>query len=273
MENDTKSKCNGLKEDEVYELKDTDFFSNQVGPDGSPIEGTAPESITLAIFELTNGNRFEFVGAKIEDNEVGVREIGGGPRESAPTFQPTSRMTVSEMYLKLAPKETPIPSMILSLDEKINKNNYKSVEFLETPILIDLDEIGIKSIETDSHYCDGGYNSFKHDFCDAASVTSNTWWWCDPQQHFHWRDRWTTNHKRRNSLGITAACGGGLGSTIHYYKNAFGNWKHNHTWTIPSGYWQWTKWEGGSKRDRWIRHHPLPQGGNSYVRCVSFFWT
>lgn len=253
-----------------------DFLTAGLGPDGEPVEGGTPESITLARLELTNGNLFEIVGIKNgrEGNEVGIRELGGGPRDSAPTFYP-NRLSILEMYIKLVSKGTPIPKMLAKSDKNVDKAFLKKrevVKFIEEPILVDLDKRGITSVETDSHYCSGGYNSFQNDMCADASYPSNTWWWCDPAANFYWRDRWTTNHKRKNSLGITAACSGPA-STAHYYKNIWGNWKHNKTWHLPSGYWHWTKWEGGSPRDRWIRHRAILQGGSSYIRCVSFFWT
>ena len=256
-----------------------DLLRHGLGPDGLPVEGGTPESITLARFELTNGNLFEFVGVRNERecNEVGIRERGGGPRESSPTFAPTSPLSVLEIYLKLTTLDTPLPKMIMESDERVRKgeinvDKYKLVEFIEEPISIDLDERGITSVPTDSHYCAGGFYAFKHDFCDTAAYPSNTWWWCDAGANYYWRDRWTVNHRRRNSLGITAACNGPA-YTSHYYRNIWGNWKHNKTWHLPSGYWQWTKWAGGSRRDRWIRHGSLPFGGRSYIRCVSFFWT
>ena len=169
--------------------------------------------------------------------------------------------------------------MIIATDEKAAKAGaYNTTQFIEDPILVDLDERKLRSVKTDSHYCipGTGFNSFKNDFCDNASFPSNTWWWCDPEANFFWRDRWTTNHKRKKSLGITAACSGPA-STSHYYKNIWGNWKHNKTWHLPSGYWHWTKWpppgQLSSPRDRWIRHRAILQGGNSFFRCVSFFWT
>jgi hypothetical protein len=252
-----------------------DYLTAGLGPDREPVEGGTPESITLARLELTNGNYFEIVGVRNEHegNEVGIRELGGGPRESAPTFYPNS-LSILEMYMKLAPKDSPIPKMLAESDKKVDKTLFakrKLVDYIEELILVDLDEQGITPVVTDSQYCAGGFNSFQNDMCVTASYPSNTWWWCDAAANYYWRDRWTTNHKRRNSLGITAACNGPA-STAHYYKNIWGNWKHNKTWHLPSGYWHWTKWEGGSNRDRWVRHRSILQGGSSYIRCVSFFW-
>ena len=41
--------------------KPSDMLTAGLGPDGEPVEGETPESITLARLELTNGNIFEFV--------------------------------------------------------------------------------------------------------------------------------------------------------------------------------------------------------------------
>lgn len=287
------SKCRqSLAENQQCEMVDVpiDYLAAGLGPDGAPVEGSTPDSITLARFELTNGNQIEFIGVRGDEasSEVGVRELGLLDRQTTKTFLPGSKLSALDMYHKLAAKDAPIPKLLLDIDTRKDKGAYKNkiVDFIEDVIPADLDELGIAADVSafgpsgdggpGQQYCvpGDGYNLFRNHNCETISIPSNTWWWCDPQAHYYHRDRWTTNHKRRYSLGVTSACNGPA-ATQHYYKNAVGRWKHRHTWHLPSGYWHWTRWEGSSliMRDRWIRHRCITGGGNSFVRCVSFFYT
>ncbi|MGQ7247936.1 hypothetical protein ACUN9Y_11410 [Halomonas sp. V046] len=267
-----------------------DSLAVGLGPDGAPVVDVSPDTRPLARIALSNGNQIEFIGVKGGDDEteVGVREIGVPDRQTGATVPTEARLPALEMYLKLVPKDAPIPAMLLQLDPKTDKKAFKarSVEVVDDVIPVDLDEAGLASPSArigpsggggpGQQYCvpGDGYNLFRNHNCETISIPSNTWWWCDHQAHYYFRDRWTSNHKRRYSLGVTTACHGPA-ATQHYYKNAFGNWKHRHTWHLPSGYWQWTRWEGSSviKRDRWIQHRCVTGGGASFLRCVSFFYT
>ncbi|MBR9772233.1 MAG: hypothetical protein GYB54_14035 [Gammaproteobacteria bacterium] len=264
-----------------------DLAAVGLGPDGAPLVSGPAEPMPLARFDLSNGNRVEFVGLRGDDKEaqVGMRELGVSDRATPRTFASEVGKSALDHYLMLAPQEVPIPKMLLELNPDIDRKAFKNrtVERLEEPIEVDLDELGITPDTARAgssagggpgqQYCvpGDGYHLFRNHNCETVSFPSNTWWWCDPEAHYSFRDRWTSDHKRRNSLGVTTACHGPA-ATLHYYKNVFGNWKHLHTFHLPSGYWQWTRYEGLSKRDRWIRHRCVTAGGSSFVRCVSFFY-
>ncbi|MBY5982599.1 hypothetical protein KUW18_00710 [Halomonas sp. DP5Y7-2] len=264
-----------------------DLAAAGLGPDGAPLVGASPDVMPLARVELSNGNTIEFVGVRgdSKEPEVGMRELGQLDRATGATFAAERDVTALELYLRLAPKDAPVPDMLLELNPAVERKAFKhrTVERVEDAIEVDLDELGIapdiaragpsSGGGPGQSYCvpGDGYDLFRNHNCETVSFPSNTWWWCDPAAHYYHRDRWTSNHKRRNSVGVTSACHGPA-ATLHYYKNAFGNWRHLHTWHLASGYWQWTRYEGLSKRDRWIRHRCVTGGGSSFVRCVSFFF-
>jgi hypothetical protein len=254
-----------------------------VGPAGAPIDDAPAESISLATIAVTNGSMIEFAAIREEGDRFGIaiREMGDASRPARPTFAHHPLMSPIEIFRKLSPKG-PVPKHLANSDGS-QKRSFDLVDTLDEPIEADLDELQLQPsplAATDSgggwgaQYCvpGDGWHAFKNHFCDNASFPSNTWWWCDPSVAYGWRDRWTVGHKRKNSLGITATCGAPA-STQHYYQNAFGNWKHQKTWHLPNNFWQWTRYCGLSKRDRWIRHRSAISGPPSFVRSVTFIYT
>ncbi|MGB3437359.1 MAG: hypothetical protein WBA97_01295 [Actinophytocola sp.] len=251
-------------------------------PERSSVAVDGPRSQELARIQLTNGNTIEFVAvADTGDGAgVGVRELGGDPRPGSAAVLRTIELSTLDIFRRLAP-DHPVPEMLARYADPAHPVE-RTVESIPEPIEVDIDVLGIEVVGVrsgdagggpGSQYCgQGGAALFEKDMCDVSTFPANTWWWCDPAANNSQRERWTDDHKRRNSLGITSTCFG-PGATTHYYQNVIGNWKELYTWHLPTGYWQWTRWEGDSKRDRKIRHRVVGPGGDAFTRSVSFFYT
>lgn len=124
-----------------------DLAAAGLGPDGAPLVGASPDVMPLARVELSNGNTIEFVGVRgdSKEPEVGMRELGQLDRATGATFAAERDVTALELYLRLAPKDAPVPDMLLELNPAVERKAFKhrTVERVEDAIEVDLDELGI----------------------------------------------------------------------------------------------------------------------------------
>src|SRR4051812_17217962 len=261
-----------------------DYERYGFGPDGGSIRPARSETLRLATLILPRGTRMEFWGNPAE-GEVGVIERGGNPHapHGRPTFGREPNLSMLEMYTRLAPKDAPVPELLLKLKDSAAqaalKKQFRFQELVEEPIAVSDDQfdLAITPVATASSDSGGGgwnCNLVAADFQDFAcngSYPSNAWLWCDAGKHYNFLDRWTgCSHKRKKSLGITAVCNTEIGYVRHYYQNCVsGNWHLSHDWSIPEGHWAWTKYTGTIKRARWVRHGVLATPAGAYFRAFT----
>ncbi|MCL7942293.1 hypothetical protein M8009_18635 [Halomonas sp. ATCH28] len=260
-----------------------DYESTGFGPDGEEIDDGPTSSMSLATLILSNGARIEFSAVEEDSGNHGIamREIGDVERMMPSVLSMTSRLTALEIYSKLSPN-APIPRLIVAQSDCQPQNAL--VDIVEEPLEVDLDVLGILPPVVQFGSSSGGgyggqfcvsgdgWHAFRAFACEG-SYPANAWIWCDPSVAYYWRDRWTNGRNRKNSFGITATCGAPA-ETRHYYKKKVnGKWKRLNTWYLPNHYWQWTRYEGVAKRDRWVRHVSSIQGQPSFVRCFTAIYT
>ncbi|MEA5468055.1 hypothetical protein [Spirulina sp. 06S082] len=258
-----------------------DYVASGFGPDGQEIEDEPTSLKSLATIVLSNGARVEFYAVEEEDGYgIAMRELGDAERMMPSVLATMSNLSALEIYSKLCPNK-PVPREIA-----IQAGLQQSVNLTDTigePLEADLDSLGIVlpvQFGSDSgggwggHFCipGDGWHAFVAFACNG-SYPANAWRWCDPNAAFFWRDRWTNGHKRKCSFGITATCGGPA-ETIHYYKKkSNGKWKRLKIWYLPNNHWQWTRYCGIAKRDRWVKHRSSIQGQPSFVRSFTAIYT
>lgn len=282
---DCRCKCRdcGSDETQIDNSPPKDFVANGVGPDGALLDDEVHSTKRLASLDLSTGARVEFVSIKEDDGAHGVamRELGDSSRMMPSVLSAMNGASAVDAFENLCPNG-PMPKSIAKLSSKTVKRDL--VKAISDPVEVDIDELGIElpTLQAGSssgggwggHFCvpGDGWHDFKNFAC-YWSGPSNTWFWCDPSVAYYWRDRWTTgNYKRKRSFGVTATCGAPA-ETRHYYKNAFGNWKKLNTWYLPNNHWQWTRYDGLSKRNRWVHHRSAIQGAPSFVRSVTAIYT
>lgn len=253
------------------------FVAENCGPDGQPLDDTASASYPLATVALSNGAKIEFEAVEEQRGQFGVamRELGHAERMMPSVLGMMAQRSAPDIYAALCPGK-PVPKVVAALSKKTAKQDL--VDAVHEPIEADLDELGIQPDVALGSSSGGGYggqfcvsgagwHAFR-DFACFGSYPSNAWRWCDPDVSYYWRDRWTINQKRRNSFGITATCGGPA-ETRHYRQRNNGRWTRMKTWYLPTSHWQWTRYEGNFKYDRWVAHVSSIQGGPSFVRSAT----
>ncbi|MGK7927048.1 MAG: hypothetical protein AB4290_17695 [Spirulina sp.] len=254
-----------------------DYAASGFGPDGKEIEDEPTSLKSLATIILSNDARVEFYATEEEDGDgIAMRELGNAERTMPSVLATMSRLSALEIYSKLSP-DTPIPRAIAIQAGLQQTSNL--TDTIEEPLEADLDSLGILppvQFGSDSggglggNFCipGDGWHAFVAFACHG-SYPANAWRWCDPNAAFFWRDRWTNGHPRKHSFGITATCSGPA-ETIHYYKKKVnGKWKQRKIWYLPNNHWQWTRYDGVAKRDRWVRHRSSIQGQPSFVRSFT----
>lgn len=279
MSNNTPCRCHSEETQSHEPIQETvDYAPLGYGPDGAPIRPILSETIRLAALALPHGTKIEFWGNPAE-NEAGLIETGGSAY-FRPTFGTAPNLSLFEMYTRLAPKDVPVPELLLKLADPATqegvKKKFRFQEVIEEPVVVS-DEFDIvmpnATRSSDSGTfpwnCSKGAQDFESIACNG-SYPSNAWIWCDPGKHTTPLNRWTScDHKRKKSLALTAVCNTTIGYVQHYYKNCVsGNWHLAGDWSLSPGG-SWTRWDGLSRRARKVRHGVLNTAAGAYFRAFT----
>ena len=220
------------------------------------------EPLTLASFNLPNGNEVRFYGVP-EDGELMIGEIADAGRE---VFSIDTEASPAEIFARLAPADLPVPSMIAATDKDGLLAYREQVEALPEPVDADADDLlgtqlyarsGSGSCASgsagadyfESHHCytlgGPGYGS-SEPHCYEGS-------WNSLQK--------TSDSKRRATYTRMASCGSDMNRLRHYYSTASGYTTQVNVYVDPQKVISWWSYKTGIKRYRRVRMEEVGAGG------------
>lgn len=223
-----------------------------------------PETVDLAVFNLSNGNEVRLLGTP-DTGELSVLEISDDGVED---FILDERWSPNAIFRRFAPKDYPVPHMLLRLDTLATFEGRKVLDSMPEPIEVDLAALGVQPIQAavgtgscqagaagvaffKDHHCGTlggpGYGkSESHCFAAAAEYIQKT-----------------SSVRRRTTYTRMAACGLGTCRVRHYYKKVVG-WNTQLSINVQPHkvISHWSALKGtGSLRKRRVRFEALQQGG------------
>jgi hypothetical protein len=238
-----------------------------------------PEPVELALFNLSNGNEVRLLGTP-ENGELAVAEIADCGVED---FLLDERWSPNAIFRKFAPKDSPVPRMLMRLDSMGAFDGRKEVDVVAKPIAVELKRLGVTAFQSggglgscsvgpvsaaffQTHHCNtsGGPGYGKSEsYCYPAATPEID----KPSK------KW-----RRTTYTRMAAGGTGLCRVRHYYKKVIG-WQPTLTWSIQPqkvcSHWSALKGTSSLRRRRvrfeaiesggfvrgWVRYHTQCAGG------------
>jgi hypothetical protein len=226
-----------------------------------------PETVDLAVFSLSNGNEVRLLG-KPDTGELAVVEISDCGVED---FLLDERWSPNAIFRKFAPRDSPVPQMLLRLDSTGAFHGRKTVDAVVEPIAVELAALGAPALQSsggDLASCWSGATSaafFQAHHCNTSGGPGygKSESYCYPNAAL-WIQK--TSKARMRTTYTRAAAGGTSPSMVfHSYKKA-GGWPPQFIFVVEPGKVcsHWSALKGvGSWRRRRVRFEaiPIPPGG------------
>lgn len=245
----------------------------------------APESkldaIELATFSLSNGSTVTLLAVP-EFREIGYVEL---VEIGAESILPSDEMSPLEVFLALAPSDTPVPRALIDLDIKGTGERLAAgrtrTDLLSEPIAVAVEDLGFpvrlatKATSScgsggaqyfASNYCGPPVSPVNHafaiEFCDANYNGGDSVWFNLTRNSYSggWK-------MRPRSYGRTAACGTSVEIKQQYWVS--GAWVNLSTQLMQSGQVYISAWQGPDAYRRIIRSRQTGSGG---FRAYSDFY-
>jgi hypothetical protein len=235
-----------------------------------PSEEIVLEPIELVSFELSNGSTVKLLAVP-ELSELGYVEITQVGAE--PVLPGQGELRPLEVFLALAPLETPIPQALIDLDTQGNAESLATgrqrTDRVSEPIPVGIDDLGLRNLAGASgscgsgggsyfaiNYCKAqlGHNCNLIDFCDASYNGGDTVWFSLNRGSYS--GGWLM---RRASYGWTAACGTTVRVRQQYWVS--GAWVNLSTTDVNSGQVVYVYWEVPNAYRRILRSRLTGSGG------------
>lgn len=220
------------------------------------IEPPTARTVMLAKFHFANDNEFHILHAPELDEILAGEYTNAGPNEQ---FFIDPEMSLAEVFLHLAPEDSPVPRAIAQLDEHNLLAGRTIVDALEETIEVPRDRFGIqqtsKSIApgTGQGSCqldEAGAEYFEDHHCytlggpgygdseEACEKVSSNLIDVD------------TSSRRRTTYTRMASCGGGMNHFRHFYGTASGWDTQVNVYVDPQKVVSWWSAKTGVKRHR-----------------------
>jgi hypothetical protein len=223
-----------------------------------------PETVELAVFNLSNGNEVRLLGTP-DNGELAVVEISDCGVED---FLLDERWAPNAIFRKFAPKDYPVPQMFMRLDSIGAFEGRKVVDAVAEPIEVELAALGALAFQSggDLSSCSPGpvsAASFQAQHCNTSGGPGygKSESYCYPNAALEIQK--TSKKSRRTTYTRMAAGGTGLCRVRHYYKKIAG-WQLQLTWSIQPqrvcSHWSALQ-KVGSLRKRRVRFEAIEPGG------------
>jgi hypothetical protein len=219
------------------------------------------QKLPLASFKLSNGNEIHLIGVPTVQ-EVMVGEISKCGVED---FILDPEMSPTEVFYRLAPKDSPVPRMLSQINSSKLLEGRKIVDTLNRSIEVSLDSLGVQSssqalVLSSCMSGPAGTQYFKDHHCGTGGGPGygKSESYCYPEA-YNWVDK-SSNRRRRTTYTRMASCGTGTNRLRHFYGTTSG-WNTQLTFNVPPNnvthWWSATK---GRKRFRRVRFESLDGG-------------
>jgi hypothetical protein len=222
-----------------------------------------PETVAIAVFNLSNGNEVRLLGTP-ETGELSVVEISDAGVED---FVLDERWSPNAIFRRFAPKDGPVPRLLLRLDTLAAFEGRKALDTIPRPIEVDLAALGVQPVAAavGSGSCQAGAAGaafFKDHHCDTLGGPG----YGKSEGHCYSAAaeyiQKTSSVRRRTTYTRMAACGSGTSRVRHYYKKVSG-WNTQLTIHVQPAkvvsYWSALKGTGSLRRRR-VRFDAIQQG-------------
>jgi len=187
-----------------------------------------PNPLSLAKFNLSNGNEVRFLGIPVI-GEVLIVEIADAGTED---FLIDPQMSPVEIFYRLAPESSAIPRMLAQIDRARGFEGRELVDTLEQNISVSLEKLGVESATNSTSVmarsmgsCQpgpAGSQFFEDHHCNTLGGPGygKSESYCFPVG-YGWVEK-TSSRRRRTTYTRMASCGTGKNRLRHFYKTISG---------------------------------------------------